>query len=71
MERVDKLYKAWFNVFNDQLLPLLITAHQPKWYSASDNLKGGDVVYFRKATFVLSRPWTVHRITRRSVRSVI
>ena len=99
MARVDQLYKAWFDVFNDTLLPLMITAHQPKWYSSSDNLKGGDVVYFRKESGVLSGPWTIgmvdtairgrddhvrevdiryqnsaenkHRITRRSVRSVI
>ena len=62
MERVDKLYKAWFDVFNDTLLPLMITAHQPKWYLASDNLKGGDVVYFRKETGVLFGPWTVGMI---------
>ena len=99
MARVDQLYKAWYGVFNDTLLPLMITAHQPKWYSSSDNLKGGDVVYFRKESGVLSGPWTIgmvdtairgrddhvrevdiryqnstenkHRITRRSVRSVI
>ena len=62
MERVDKLYKAWFDVSSDTLLPLMITAHQPKWYSASDKLKGGDVVYFRKETGVLAGPWTVGTI---------
>ena len=40
----------------------MITAHQPKWFSASDNLKGGDVVYFRKETGVLAGPWTVGTI---------
>ena len=62
MERVNKLYEAWFNVFNATLLPLMITAHQPKWCTASDDLKSGAVVYFRKETGALNCPWTVGTI---------
>ena len=38
MARVEQLYSAWYDVFNDTLLPLMITAHQPKGYSSNDNI---------------------------------
>ena len=43
MARVEQLYSAWYEVFNDTLLPLMITAHQPKW----------------KETGILAGPWTI------------
>ena len=59
MARVEQLYSAWYDVFNDTQLPLMSTAYQPEWYSSDDNLKVGDVVYFRKETGVLAGPWTI------------
>ena len=47
MARVEQLYSAWYDVFNNTLLPLMITDHQSKSYSSSDDLRVGDVVFFR------------------------
>ena len=62
MAMVKQLYSAWYDVFNNTLLPLMITTHQPKWYSSSDNLRVVNVVYFRKETGVLGGPWIIGMI---------
>ena len=40
----------------------MIATQQPKWYSSDNNLKVGDVVYFRKETGVLAGPWIIGMI---------
>ena len=38
MARLSQLYSAWHDVFNDTILPLMITSPQPKWCPSNDNI---------------------------------
>jgi hypothetical protein len=58
--RVQEVYEQWYNVFNDSLVPVLLAAHQPKWFTADKDLATGDVVYFRKGEgSAIKGPWTM------------
>jgi hypothetical protein len=46
-------------VFNDSLLPQLISQTAPKWYNHDRDLAQGDVVYFRKSEGPIKGPWTM------------
>ena len=41
------------------MLPVLMTADQPKWYNHDTDLKDGDVVYFRKSSSAICSPWSM------------
>ena len=56
---VDDLYWRWHQIFNDTMVPLLLSADQPKWFNHDTDLKVGDVVYFKKTTGVLRSPWAM------------
>ena len=56
--RFQVVYELWFHIFNDSLVPVLLAAHQPKWFSADKDLVPGDVVYFRKTEgSAIKGPW--------------
>ena len=59
ISRVGELYEKWFMVFNDSLLPQLISQTAPKWYNHDRDLAQGDVVYFRKSEGPIKGPWTM------------
>ena len=59
MQRVQDLYASWFAIFNDALLPNLISSQQPKWYVHDQDLKPGDVALFRKDSGLLAGPWVM------------
>ena len=60
MVKVEKLYDAFYRIWNDVVLPTLIP--QPKWYTSSPELKVDDVVYFRKSESDLESKWTVGQV---------
>lgn len=59
ISRVQELYEDWFRVYNDSLLPQLISESAPKWYNHDKDLTTGDVVYFRKTEGPIAGPWTM------------
>ena len=59
ISRVEEIYEAWFKVYNDSLLPQLISQTAPKWYNHDKDLAVGDVVYFRKTEGPIAGPWTM------------
>ena len=59
MSRAEELYWRWHEIFNDTMLPVLMTADQPKWYNHDNDLKDGDVVYFRKYSSAIRSPWSM------------
>ena len=61
MERVEKCYWAFYNIWNTCLLPKMMKIN--KWYTDKEELKIGDIVYFRKEENVLSSRYTVGKIT--------
>ena len=59
ISRVEELYESWFRVYNDSLLPQLISQTAPKWYNHDRDSATGDVVYFRKTEGPIKGPWTM------------
>ena len=60
MEKVEKMYKAWFYVWRDTVVPKIM--FQPKWYNSDKDLQEGDLVYFQKKESKLDQPWTIGRV---------
>ena len=60
VDKVDKLYKAWFRLWKDAVVPTLI--RQPKWFQTDKHLKPGDLVYFQKDPSKLSSVWVMGRV---------
>lgn len=60
IEKVDKLYKAWYMLWKDAVVPKLI--RQPKWFKTDKHLKPGDLVYFEKETGKVDGMWIVGRV---------
>ena len=51
------MYSGWFKIFRDTVVPRLIP--QPKWFNIDHDLKGGDIVYFKKFESDFGESWTV------------
>ena len=60
MSKVERLYEAWFKIWNVAMVPKLIP--QPKWFKSSPELKEDDVVYFQKVENDISSEWTIGQI---------
>ena len=60
VDKVGKLYDAFFKVWNIVMIPRLIP--QPKWFKSSPDIKIDDVVYFQKTEGDLSSHWTVGQV---------
>ena len=60
LDRVEQLYKNWFHVWRDTVVPKLL--YQPKWYNSDKDLEEGDLVYFQKRDSELDHVWTVGRV---------
>ena len=60
MDKVDKTYKTFYQLYNDTMVAKLIMETQPKWFRSDRDLKVDDLVYFRKDEgSPIKRPWTV------------
>ena len=55
MENIQQKYEAWYHVWNEQYLPLI--CNRQKWHFHSDNLRPGDVVYFKLTESKMSANW--------------
>ena len=51
MTNIDKTYMMWFQVWNNEYLPLVMD--RPKWNQEKENLKE-DLVYFKLSDKVVS-----------------
>ena len=60
MNKVEKLYDAFFKIWNIVMVPRLIPT--PKWFKDSPDLKIDDVVYFQKVENNLYSQWTVGQV---------
>ena len=60
VDRVDKLYKTWYKLWKDAVVPKLI--RQPKWFKTDKHLEVGDLVYFEKDPSKLSSVWVMGRV---------
>ena len=60
VEKVDKLYQAWFKLWKETVVPRLI--RQPKWFKSDKHLKPGDLVYFEKDPSKLGSSWIMGRV---------
>ena len=62
MERVEKRYWMFYNLWNTCVLPKLMKVN--KWFDDKTPIQVGDVVYFQKEESVLSSRYTVGKITQ-------
>ena len=60
MDRVAKLYDAFFRIWNVCMVPRLIPS--PKWFKNSKEIEVDDVVWFQKVDNDISSKWTVGQI---------
>ena len=61
MNRVEEVYKAWFQIFKDVVVPKMM--FRPKWYKSDDDLHNDDLVYFKKeADNHYDENWSIGRI---------
>ena len=61
LTKVEDMYKAWFKVWQDTVVPKLL--FQPKWYDKDCDLLEGDLVYFQKeGESQLDNKWTVGKV---------
>ena len=60
MTNIDKTYMMWFQVWNTDYLPLVMD--RPKWNQEQENLKEGDLVYFKLTDSKLSADWRYGKV---------
>ena len=63
LEKVEKTYAAWFQIWRDTWIPKLMRA--PKWYKSSSDLEIGDLVYFQRSANELGAKygrWVVGKV---------
>ena len=60
LNKVEELYKAWFEIWNVSMLPKMIP--QPRWFKDSKMVKQGDVILFKKVDNDLSSDWTLGHV---------
>ena len=59
LDKVEKLYKSWFIVWRDTVVPKVM--FQPKWYNFDKDVRVGDLVYFQEKEGKANRQWTIRR----------
>ena len=60
MEKVEKVFKVFYSLWNTTLVPLLLKS--PKWFKSDEMLQVNDIVYFQKEDKELSSKWSVGKI---------
>ena len=55
LDKIDSLYRVWFNMWRDTVVPKIM--FRPKWYDSSKDLEIGDLVYFQKEDSPLDKNW--------------
>ena len=57
VEKVDKMYQAWYKLWRDSVVPKLIL--KPKWFKTDEHLQPGDLVYYEKDSGKTTSPWVM------------
>ena len=60
VEKVNKLYQAWYKLWKDSVVPKLI--RQPKWFKNDKHLQPGDLVYFERDPGKVTSEWIMGRV---------
>ena len=46
MNRIEEVYRSWFKIFKDAVVPKIM--FRPKWFNSDEDLNVEDLVYFKK-----------------------
>ena len=57
VEKVEKMYQAWYKLWRDSVVPKLIL--KPKWFKTDHHLQPGDLVYYEKDSGKATSPWVM------------
>ena len=60
MENIDQKYETWYQVWNEQYLPLVMD--RQKWHFRKENLIPGDIVYFKLTESKMSADWRIGKV---------
>ena len=60
MDNIQEKYEAWYHVWNEQYLPKVM--NRRKWHEHSDNMKPGDIVYFKLTESKMSAIWRIGKV---------
>jgi hypothetical protein len=62
LTKVEEVYTAWYKIWLETLVPKLL--YTPKWFKSSQELKPGDLVFFRKSESALDGKWVVGMVNQ-------
>ena len=57
MDNIRQKYEAWYHIWNTEYLPLVM--ERQKWHNSRENLKPGDVIYFKLTESKMSANWRI------------
>ena len=60
MDNIQEKYEAWYHIWCEQYLPMLM--NRRKWHYQKENMKEGDIVYFKLTESKMSANWRVGKV---------
>ena len=60
MDNIQEKYEAWYHVWNEQYLPKVM--NKRKWHNHKENMKQGDIVYFKLTESKMSANWRIGKV---------
>ena len=60
MDKIEEKYLTWLQVWNDHYIPLIM--ERQKWHLKQENLKEGDIVYFKLTESKMSACWRIGKV---------
>ena len=60
MDNIQEKYEAWYHVWNEQYLPLVMSRR--KWHFHRENMKPGDIIYFKLTESKMSANWRIGKV---------
>ena len=60
MDNIQEKYESWYHVWNEQYLPKVM--NRRKWHFHMENLKPGDIVYFKLTESKMSANWRIGKV---------
>ena len=60
LDNVQEKYEAWYLIWCEQYLPMLM--NRRKWHYKKENMKPGDIVYFKLTESKMSANWRIGKV---------
>ena len=60
MDNIQEKYETWYHIWEEQYLPKIMS--RQKWHFQRDNLRPGDIVYFKLTESKMSARWRLGKV---------